>query len=413
MTAYGAHTMSSSSSESPSLKTGSSLSPQLIADMTTWRQHLHQFPECGFDVNLTADFIAEKLESFGIQVERNIGKTGLVGILKCGNSNASIGLRADMDALHIHEQNTFSHCSKHAGKMHACGHDGHSAMLLGAACYLAQHPHFNGTVYFIFQPDEEHGCGAQAMIDDGLFERFSIDEVYGIHNFPGLAEGELMVRPGSLMASESGFEIIIKGVGGHAALPHQGIDPMVVGAQVILGLQTIVSRNLSAISDTAVVSATEFITDGTVNVIPTQVTIKGDCRCFTEATLARIEESMARIVAGICQAAGASHTFTFANTFYPTVNAKAQTVYAIEAAQKVLGADKVNAECEPLTISEDFSSMLRVKPGCYVLLGNGVNSVGGCALHNPKYDFNDRILPLGARYWIQLVNDRLSTAMVD
>ena len=224
-----------------------------------------------------------------------------------------------MDALHIHEQNSFAHCSQHDGKMHACGHDGHSVMLLGAASYLAENllsgnSTFDGTVYFIFQPDEEHGCGAQAMIDDGLFERFSIDEVYGVHNFPGLAEGELMVRPGSLMASESSFEITINGVGGHAALPHQGVDPLVVGSQVILGLQTIVSRNLSAIHDTAVVSATEFITDGTVNVIPTQVVIKGDCRCFTEASLDRIKQSMERIVAGICQAAGATYDFEFINT---------------------------------------------------------------------------------------------------
>ncbi|WP_325894783.1 M20 aminoacylase family protein [Grimontia sp. NTOU-MAR1] len=385
----------------------SNLPQQLISDMVAWRHHLHRFPECGFDVNLTADFIADKLKSFGIEVVRNIGQTGLVGILRNGTSDASIGLRADMDALFIHEQNEFDHASQHEGQMHACGHDGHSAMLLGAASYLAANPDFDGTVYFIFQPDEEHGCGAQAMIDDGLFERFAIDEVYGIHNFPGLAEGELMVRPGSLMASESGFEINIEGVGGHAALPHQGVDPLVTGAQVILALQTIVSRNLSAISETAVISATEFITDGTINVIPGKVTIKGDCRCFTEKTLEHIEQRMKQIVAGICEAAGANHTFQFTNTFYPTVNSPQQTAYAVEAAEKVLGKGKVNASCEPLTISEDFSSMLRVKPGCYVLLGNGTESVGGCALHNPKYDFNDSILPLGARYWIQLVKDRL------
>ncbi|MCA3903597.1 amidohydrolase [Vibrio vulnificus] len=392
------------------------LSSALIQSMTEWRQHLHRFPECGFDVNLTSDFIAEKLHSFGIEVVRNIGKTGLVGILRSGSSEASIGLRADMDALHIHEQNSFVHCSQHDGKMHACGHDGHSAMLLGAASYLAENllgdnPTFDGTVYFIFQPDEEHGRGAQAMIDDGLFERFSIDEVYGIHNFPGLAEGELMVRPGSLMASESSFEITINGVGGHAALPHQGVDPLVVGSQVILGLQTIVSRNLSAIHDTAVVSATEFITDGTVNVIPTQVIIKGDCRCFTEASLERISHCMERIVSGICQAAGATYEFEFINTFYPTINSEQQTRYAVEAAEKVLGADKVNEACDPLTISEDFSSMLRVKPGCYVLLGNGTESVGGCALHSPEYDFNDGILKFGASYWIQLVNQRLTRSI--
>lgn len=383
------------------------LDPQLIAQMTQWRQHIHRFPECGFEVDQTADFIATTLSEAGIEVVRGIGQTGLVGILQRGNGGASIGLRADMDALHIHEQNSFAHRSCHDGKMHACGHDGHSAMLLGAAVHLAQEGDFNGTVYFIFQPDEEHGQGAQAMIDDGLFERFSIDAVYGLHNLPGLAEGTLAVRPGSLMASESSFEIEINGIGGHAAMPHMGVDPIVAGSQVVMALQTLVSRNLSAIHETAVVSATEFITNGTVNVIPSQVVIKGDCRCFSEASLARLEQRMEAIVAGICQAAGAQYQFEFINTFYPTVNSAAETSAAISAAQQVLGAENVNGSCDPFTISEDFSSMLRVKPGCYVLLGNGVDSVGGCALHNPNYDFNDRILPLGAQYWVQLVHNQL------
>lgn len=383
------------------------LDPQLIAQMTQWRQHIHRFPECGFEVDQTADFIATTLSEAGIEVVRGIGQTGLVGILQRGNGGASIGLRADMDALHIHEQNSFAHRSCHDGKMHACGHDGHSAMLLGAAVHLAQEGDFNGTVYFIFQPDEEHGQGAQAMIDDGLFERFSIDAVYGLHNLPGLAEGTLAVRPGSLMASESSFEIEINGIGGHAAMPHMGVDPIVAGSQVVMALQTLVSRNLSAIHETAVVSATEFITNGTVNVIPSQVVIKGDCRCFSEASLARLEQRMEAIVAGICQAAGAQYQFEFINTFYPTVNSAAETSAAINAAQQVLGAENVNGSCDPFTISEDFSSMLRVKPGCYVLLGNGVDSVGGCALHNPNYDFNDRILPLGAQYWVQLVHNQL------
>ncbi len=385
----------------------SSLDSQLVAQMTEWRRHMHRHPECGFELPLTADFIAEKLQSFGIEVVRNIGQTGVVGILQSGDGCASIGLRADMDALHIHEQNSFEHRSQHDGRMHACGHDGHSAMLLGAACHLARHPDFNGTVYFIFQPDEEHGKGAQAMIDDGLFERFRIDEVYGLHNLPGMPEGSFTVRPGSLMASESSFEIVIEGIGGHAAMPHTGVDPLVTGAQVVLALQTIVSRNLSAIHETAVVSATEFVTNGTVNVIPSEVTIKGDCRCFSEDALAKLEQRMERIVAGICEAAGARYRFEFINTFYPTVNSPAETEHAIRAAQAALGSDNVNGSCDPFTISEDFSSMLRVRPGCYALLGNGTDSVGGCALHNPEYDFNDRILEKGARYWIQLVSDRL------
>lgn len=383
------------------------LDSQLLEQMTEWRRHMHRFPECGFEVQQTAEFIAEQLESFGIDVVRNVGKTGVVGILRNGSGSASIGLRADMDALHIHEQNSFEHCSQHVGKMHACGHDGHSAMLLGAACHLARNRTFNGTIYFIFQPDEEHGKGAQAMIDDGLFQRFQIDAVYGMHNLPGLPEGSFTIRPGSIMASESSFEIVIDGTGGHAAMPHMGVDPLVTGAQVVLALQTIVSRNLSAIHETAVVSATEFLTNGTVNVIPSQITIKGDCRCFTEATLAKIEDSMERIVAGICQAAGARYSFKFENTFYPTVNSATETQYAIQAAVAALGGEMVNSSCDPFTISEDFSSMLRVKPGCYALLGNGTESVGGCALHNPTYDFNDRILDKGARYWVQLVSDRL------
>ncbi|MEH6823946.1 MAG: M20 aminoacylase family protein [Motiliproteus sp.] len=385
----------------------SSLDPQLIMQMTEWRHHMHRFPECGFEVQKTSEFIADKLEDWGIEVVRNIGQTGVVGVLRCGDGDASIGLRADMDALHIHEQNSFEHRSRYDGTMHACGHDGHSAMLLGAASYLAQTRNFSGTVYFIFQPDEEHGQGAQAMIDDGLFERFQIDAVYGMHNLPGMPEGSFTLRPGSLMASESSFAIQIEGVGGHAAMPHMGIDPIVIGAQLVLALQTIVSRNLSAIHETAVVSVTEFVTNGTVNVIPSQVTIKGDCRCFTEDSLAKIEKSMERIVAGVCQAAGAGFKFEFINTFYPTINSATETQYAIEAAEKALGSDNVNGSCDPFTISEDFSSMLRVKPGCYALLGNGTESVGGCALHNPEYDFNDRILEKGASYWVQLVSDRL------
>lgn len=383
------------------------LTTQLIEQMKIWRQQLHRFPECGFELPLTADFVANKLQSFGIEVTRNIGQQGLVGVLRCGKGGASIGLRADMDALFINEQNTFAHCSQHPGKMHACGHDGHTAMLLGAACHLAQQQNFNGTVHFIFQPDEEHGHGAQAMIDDGLFGRFNIDAVYALHNLPGLAAGQFMTRPGSLMASESSFEIVIKGRGTHAAMPQLGVDPIVVGAQIIMALQTIVSRHLDAVDETAVVSATQFTTDGTTNVIPTTVTITGDCRCFTEGSVIKIEQAMQRIVEGICHSAGAQFEFDFRNAFYPIVNHLEQTAQALAAATQVLGAENVNGHCTPLTISEDFSSMLRVKPGCYALLGNGVDSVGGCALHNPKYDFNDEILTLGAKYWVQLACDQL------
>ena len=379
----------------------------LIKDMTAWRQHLHRHPECGFDLPLTSNFIAEKLESFGIETVRGIGHSGIVGVLRNGSSDRSVGLRADMDALLIVEESTTPNRSVHDRKMHACGHDGHSAMLLGAAAHLAKTKNFNGTVHFIFQPDEEHGAGAQAMIDDGLFERFAIDEVYGLHNMPDQTEGTFTVRPGSLMASESSFEIRVTGIGGHAAMPHRGVDPIVVGSQIILALQTIVSRNLSVTEETAVISATEFITNGTVNVIPSEVVIKGDCRCFTDHSLAKIRDAMERIVAGTCQAAGAAYEFNFKNTFHSTINSADQTTKAINAARAVFGADNVVSECAPLTISEDFSSMLRVKPGCYALIGNGTGEVGGCALHNPSYDFNDRILAKGAEYWVQLVEDIL------
>jgi hippurate hydrolase len=384
------------------------IKPSLTKKMIEWRHHIHKNPECGFDVVQTADFVAEQLSSFGLEVVRDVGQSGVVGILRHGDSDRSIGLRADMDALHIHEQNSFDYSSRNAGKMHACGHDGHSAMLLGAASYLSEHKLFDGTVYFIFQPDEEHGKGAQAMIDDGLFERFSIDSVFGLHNLPGLAEGQFEVRPGSLMASESSFEIVLRGTGGHAAMPHMNTDALVVGAQVVVALQTIVSRSLDALDETAVVSVTEFITDGTVNVIPSEVTIKGDCRCFTEATLAKIERRMGLIAKSLCQAAEIDYSFKFENTFYPTVNDETQTQHSIRAARLVLGTENVNSNCKRYTISEDFSSMLRVKPGCYALLGNGKDSVGGCALHNSKYDFNDNILPLGAAYWAQLVQGTLN-----
>ncbi len=380
--------------------------------MIEWRHDLHRYPEFGFEENRTSDFVADKLNGFGIDVVRNIGRTGLIGILKKGNSGHSIGLRADMDALQIQEANSFVYKSCNEGLMHACGHDGHSTMLLGAAKHLAKEGQFDGTVYFIFQPAEEHGKGALAMIDDGLFTRWSIDSVYGLHNLPGLPEGQFAIRPGSIMASESGFEICITGKGGHAALPHMGVDAMLVGSQVVIALQSIVSRNLSALHESAVISVTEFITDGTVNVIPTEVTLKGDCRCFTDEALAKISSSMERIVSGICAAAGAKFEFDFETTFPSTINSPIETQHAIKAAIDTLGIENVDSACDPYTISEDFSNMLRVKPGCYGLLGNGGDAGGGCALHNPNYDFNDRILMNGAAYWVNLVENLLSVTRI-
>ena len=379
----------------------------LVSQMVEWRHELHRHPEFGFEENRTSNFIAEKLEGFGIEVVRNIGKTGLIGVLQKGNGDRSIGLRADMDALKILEQNSFDHRSRDDGLMHACGHDGHSSMLLGAAQYLATEGNFSGTVYFIFQPAEEHGKGALAMIEDGLFERYKIDSIYGLHNLPGLTRGNFAIRPGSIMASESAFTIKLQGKGGHAALPFMGVDTMLTGSQIVVALQSVVSRNLSALQEPAVISVTEFITDGTVNVIPGNVTIKGDCRCFGDEALDKISAAMERIVAGVCTSTGAEYQFEFITTFPSTINSKAETRHAIRAANDILGESRVNENCEPLTISEDFANMLRIRPGCYGLLGNGEGEDGGCALHNPKYDFNDDILVSGAAYWVQLVENQL------
>ncbi len=372
-----------------------------------WRHHLHQHPEFGFEETKTAAFLAKKLSEFGLEVHQNIGKTGVVGILKNGTSQRSIGLRADIDALKITEQNDFAHQSTHKGVMHACGHDGHTTMLLGAAHELAKNPNFNGTVYFIFQPAEEHGLGAKAMIADGLFTRWQIDAVYGMHNLPGLDAGHFAIRPHFIMASESNFEIDILGIGGHAAMPHSYTDPMVVGAQIVTALQTVVSRNLSVTEEAAVLSVTEFITNGTVNVVPSHVKIKGDTRCYTDAALAKITEAMERIVKGQCLAAGVDYTFKIATSFASTVNTSKETEQAIAAATKVVSADKVNGNCAPITFSEDFAFMLEKVDGAYILIGNGFGDHCGQPLHNAQYDFNDAILMTGVRYWVALVEGEL------
>ncbi len=380
----------------------------IVKEAIEWRHHIHRYPELSTKEFKTAEFVANKLEEFGLEVHRGIGGTGVVGILKSGNSERSIGLRADMDALQIHEQNSFNHVSKNDGVMHACGHDGHTAMLLGAAHVLADNKSFEGTVYFIFQPDEERGTGAKAMIADGLFTRWHMDAVYGMHNIPGVAKGKFVTRPGALMASESSFEIIIKATGGHAALPHMGTDPIIVGAQVVTALQTIVSRNLSAIDETAVISVTNFETNGTVNVIPSKVTITGDTRSFTDSTLHKIEKAIERVVKGQCISAGVDYGYHFNNSYLSTINTLEETIHAVKAAQKVVGIDNVNGNCERYTISEDFSFMLREVDGCYILIGNGEGECGGTALHNPLYDFNDDILSIGIDYWVTLVNEQLN-----
>ena len=390
------------------------VAPSLVFDSefqsrpVEWRHLLHRSPEFGFDEVFTSNFIADKLESFGIKVVRGIGKTGVLGILQKGGGLNSIGLRADMDALKIQEQNEFAYRSQYDGMMHACGHDGHSAMLLGAAEYLADRVTFSGTVYFIFQPAEEHGKGAKAMIKDGLFSDYNIDAVYGLHNLPGLSTGTFAIRPGSIMASESSFHIQLIGKGGHAAMPYMTVDIMLLASQIVVALQSIVSRNLNVLSKPAVVSVTEFLTDGTVNVLPSKISLKGDCRCFSDETLQHLEVSMERVVAGLCASAGAEYTFDFETVFPTTVNHPEQTSVAIQVAEQVFGTGKVNGNCDRFTISEDFANMLEVRPGCYGLIGNGGEEGSGCALHNPQYDFNDEILVEGVKYWVKLAETVLA-----
>ena len=373
-----------------------------------WRHDFHRFPETGFNEQRTADRVAQVLELLGLQVHRGIGGTGVVASLQVGTGTGVIGLRADMDALAMTETaEGRAHASQNPGCMHACGHDGHMAMLLGAAQLLARRRDFDGTVHFVFQPAEEHGRGAAAMLADGLLERFPMDEIYGLHNIPGLPVGHFATRPGPLMASEDNFVIRITGRGGHAARPHMAVDPLVIGAQVVLALQTIVARSLDP-RDSAVVSCTEFITDGIRNAIPTTVVIKGDTRSDTPAVQALLQARLRELCQGICQAHGAQCEVEYTHEFAPTVNWPRCTEVAVRAARAVAGADRVDANTPPMMISEDFGRFLQAIPGAFVFIGNGDgDSPGAVPLHNAGYDFNDAIVPLGARYFAEIARTRL------
>jgi amidohydrolase len=379
----------------------------LIEEMIGWRHEFHQYPELGFEEHKTSRKVAELLRNFGIDVYEGIGKTGVVGILKCGNSSNSIGLRADMDALSIREENTFSYKSKNNGRMHACGHDGHTTMLLGAAKRLASQLDFDGTVVFIFQPAEEHGRGALAMIEDGLFNKFPVDSIYGIHNMPSLATGHFALRSGPIMACEDNYEITVHGKGGHAALPHLTIDPIIVASEIVLALQTVVSRTLNPV-DNGVVSVTDFAVDATRNTIPEKVVLRGDTRAFTPEIQSHIETTMERIISGICAAHGAKHSFTYSREFAATVNSVNEATIAAKVARETFGAERVYMNCQPIMASEDFGFMLQQKPGCYLLLGNGGDRTGGCGLHSSHYDFNDEILNTGSEFWVRLVHSQLN-----
>lgn len=376
--------------------------------LTSWRHALHKNPESAFEEHKTAAFVAAKLREMGLEVTTGIGGTGVVASLKAGTGTKTIGLRADMDAICLAETTDHDHVSGVAGKMHACGHDGHTVTLLGAAALLAESKDFSGTVRFIFQPAEEPGYGAKAMIADGLFERFPMDEIYGLHNAPALKAGSIHTRAGGIMASEDNFTVKIAGRGGHASAPHVGIDPFAAAAEIYLALQTVVSRSVNPLHP-AVVSVTELFMDGAHNAIPSNVELKGDTRSYSPEDSALIEKRMREICLGVCALNGARCEFTYTHEFYPTVNVKACVDAAAKAARSVVGTENVNADCEPLTASEDFAAFLLKVPGCYLFLGSGKDADGAknTPCHNSTYDYNDDILLTGAKFWEALVRQQL------
>ena len=381
---------------------------QLRDDMATWRRDLHAHPETAFEEHRTSDVVAEKLEAWGIEVHRGLATTGVVGVLRGqGEGARAIGLRADMDALHLQEMNEFEHRSRHDGKMHACGHDGHTTMLLGAAKYLSETRNFDGTAYFIFQPAEENEGGGRVMVEEGLFDRFPAEAVYGMHNMPGLPVGQIALRTGPAMAAFDIFELTVTGVGAHGAMPHLGIDPVVIGAQIVTALQTIASRRTDPM-DSVVVSVTQIHAGDTWNVIPQEAVIRGTARSFKPEISEAIEADIKRIADGICAAHGASAGLRYERRYPALINTAEESDFAASIAAEVVGQDNVNADSVALMGSEDFAYMLQAKPGCYIWLGNGMEGgPGGCAVHNPLYDFNDDISVIGASYWARLVETAL------
>ena len=371
------------------------------------RRDIHAHPELCFEEVRTADLVAAKLTEWGIPVHRGLGGTGVVGIVKNGTSDRAVGLRADMDALPMQEFNTFAHASKHAGKMHACGHDGHVAMLLAAAKHLAKNRHFDGTVYLIFQPAEEGGGGAREMIKDGLFDRFPMEAVFGMHNWPGGQVGRFAVSPGPVMASTAEFKVTIRGKGAHGAMPNLGIDPVPIACQMVQAFQTIVSRNLKPI-DAGVVSVTMIHAGAATNVIPDSCELQGTVRAFREEVQELIAKRMEQIAQHLCAAHEATCEFEFHRNYPATVNSQAEAEFARQVMQGIVGADNVLVQ-EPTMGAEDFAFMLQAKPGAYCFIANGDGShrefghgAGPCTLHNPSYDFNDDLIPLGATYWVRL-----------
>ena len=371
-----------------------------------WRQDLHMNPQIGFEEEYASEKVASLLKDFGLEVHKGIAKTGVVGVLKKGSGNKGIGIRADMDALPIQETNTFNYKSKIENRMHACGHDGHTTMLLGAAKHLAEHGNFDGTVYFIFQPDEENCFGAKTMIEEGLFTKFAIDEVYAMHNIPGMEVGTFATKKGTITSSENLFEISFEGKGGHAALPHMTKDAITIGSQIISALQTIVSRKLDPV-EKGVVSVTEFITDGKKNILPGNGLIKGDARALSDKSNEIIEKNMRQLVKGICDVHGIPYEVSYKTACPVTFNESKQAESATKAAMTLLGEKNSNGDCEPRLFSEDFSILSAAKPGCFVLMGNGTSGSHSKSLHASNYDFNDELLVIGSSYWTELAEQQL------
>ncbi|MDU9005282.1 amidohydrolase [Sedimentitalea todarodis] len=369
--------------------------------LTQLRQDLHRHPEPGFQETRTKAVVAERLRSLGIDVHEGVG---VVGVLRAGTGNKAIGLRADMDALPISETSTHGYVSASPGVMHACGHDGHTTMLLGAAERLAENPSFDGTVVFLFQPNEEHGLGARAMIDEGFLEQFPVEEIYAIHNLPGAPTGQISTRAGIICNSETLFEIAVIGRGGHASMPQTGVDAITVGAELVLALQSVVARKLAPASG-AVVSVTEFLTDGQRNVLPGNATLKGDFRARTPEDRIAIERFMRQIAEGVAAAHGIEASVAFDTQFVETINAETP-VEAVYRAAEATGCDLVRNRT-PMSFSEDFAQFSAAVPGCFLLLGNGETGTHARPLHASDYDFNDALLPIGADFWAKLVEDRL------
>jgi len=384
------------------------LLPEIAAldpDMRAWRHHIHAHPETAFEETATSAFVAGKLREFGLEVHTGLAGTGVVGVLRQGRSEDAVGLRADLDALHIHEKSGVAHASKHDGKMHACGHDGHTTMLLGAARAMAQRKRFDGTAYFIFQPAEENEGGGRVMVQEGLFDRFPMKAVYGMHNWPEMPVGRIALREGPLMGAYDIFEIVATGRGGHAAMPHLGRDPMPFAAHLINALQTIVARNIHPL-EAGVVSVTQVHGGDTWNVIPQEVVLRGTARSFRPDIQDLIERRMGEIVTGLASTFDMTATLRYERRYPATINTKAETAHALAAATALLGADNVDTNPTPSMGSEDFAFMLQEKPGCYIWLGGG-RGPGTPNLHNPHYDFNDEALAIGASYWVTLAEAQL------